>query len=75
MLEYIFPNKVQAKDSILTTNGKEIVFMIETFLNDTVIIRFISGRKLICYSKEILQVCKNIKSFSNCIEHKREFKI
>ena len=74
MIDQVFPYQVQANDSIITINGKEIVFMVETFENDTTLIRFKSGRKIICYSREVLQVYKSIKSFSNCIKHKREFK-
>ena len=74
MLEHVFPHQVEANDIIKTSYGNEEVFMVETFTNETTIIRFKSGRKIICYSKEVLEVKKSIKSFSNCIVHKRDFK-
>lgn len=73
MIEQVFPYQVEANDSLNTIEGSEIVFLVETFTNDTVLLRFKSGRKLVCYSKEILEVKKSHKSFSNCVKHDRQF--
>lgn len=75
MKDQVIPEKVLANDIIETYNGKEIVFLVEVFLNDTIVIRFKSGKKIICYPKELLNVNRTTKSFSNTINHKRDFKI
>lgn len=59
----VIPEKVLANDIIETYNGKEIVFLVEVFLNDTVVIRFKSGKKTICYSKELLKIKKWIEYY------------
>jgi len=73
MKEHVFPHQVLANDIIVTYNGKEVAFLIETFLNDTVLIRLKSGKKIICYSREVLEVIRNNKSRSNLMQHKKNF--
>jgi hypothetical protein len=73
MKDHVFPHQVLSNDTIITYNGKEIAFLIETFLNDTVLIRLKSGKKIICYSKEVIEVISSNKSYPNTIEHNKNF--
>jgi hypothetical protein len=74
MKDQVFPYQVCANDTIITTDGKEIVFLVEIFINQTTVIRFKSGRKIICYSNEVLDVIQSRRSFSNYIKSKKEYK-
>jgi hypothetical protein len=73
MKDQKFPHQVNANDVIITYNGKEVVFLVETFLNDVTLIRFKSGKKIICYSHEVLEVIETHKSFKNCVKHNKNF--
>jgi hypothetical protein len=73
MKDQVFPYQVCANDTIITTNGKEVVFLIEIFINQTTVIRFKSGRKIICYSNEVLEVITSKRSFSNYVKSKKEY--
>lgn len=73
MKDQVFPHQVLANDIIITYNGKEVAFLTETFLNDTVLIRLKFGKKIICYSREVLEVIRNNKSRANLIQHKKNF--
>jgi hypothetical protein len=73
MKDHVFPHQVLANDIIVTHNGVEVVYLTQTFLNDTVLIRFKTGRKIICYSNEVLEVVTSDRSYSNLVNHNKNF--
>lgn len=67
---------IKRNDIIICNFAKEIVFLTEIYMNETVLIRFKSGVKIIAYSNEpiIVERREGVKTEYNQIIKKKPFK-
>jgi hypothetical protein len=72
----ILSKTIKRNDIIVCYSGKEIVFLTEIYPDETVVIRFKSGKKIIAYSNEpfLVERREGIKIEYNQIIKKKPFK-
>ena len=73
---YVLTKFIKRNDIIICDYAKEIVYLTEIYTNDTVLIRFKSGVKIIAYSNEPIEVERReeIKTEYNQIIKKKPYK-
>ena len=77
MNTYVLSKNIKRNDIIVIyESGREIVFLTEIYPNETVVIRFKSGNKIIAYSNEpiLVERREGIKIEYNQIIKKKPFK-
>lgn len=76
MKTYVLSKFIKRNDIVICDYIKEIVYLTEIYTNETVLIRFKSGIKIIAYSNEPIEVERRdgIKTEYNQIMKKKPFK-